>query len=322
MWNVSLEDASCIKLNSTNTVPKRSCTTFFDTMELSPGVEESFPYPLSITRDAFAENADFDPDYFLFKNHRFTSLETLLTDLSDLSKALNRDLLDLVNDEYSNFIQLGQSISCGLELIDNVTQEVGKFNKSVDQTVTSLSLSSTTAHYVLKHKKRLNILKNKTKLILLLHEQCASFETLLGLDVDQGATEDLLDKLNTLATLYFSVIKIFSVLMEANTILDGANASNSKASTAISALSNLNERISAGPLPSPSSVTGSEYMCGFFDKSIKTRVVSIKFEFKLYMTELTTLAKKDTKKYSSLLLQLLQISRITGHTLHLFTKES
>lgn len=290
-------------------------------MELSPGVEENFPYPLSITRDAFAENTEFDPDAFLFKNHRYTSLESLLADLSDLSKALNRDLLDLVNDEYSNFIQLGQSISCGLELIDNVAYEVGKFNKSVDQTVSSLTSSSATAHYALKHKKRLNILKNKTKLIILLHEQCASFETLLGLDVDQSSIQELLGKLNTLATLYFSVIKIFLVLMEANNVLDGATSKNDRATSDVSTLSHINEHISNSSLPSSSAVANGEESCGFFDRSIKTKVVTIKFEFKLYMNELTTFAKKDPKKYSSLLLLLLQISRITGHTLHLFTKE-
>lgn len=284
-------------------------------MDFSSGVEEEFPYPLSITRDAFAENEAFDPDTFLFKNHRFTSLETLLSDLSDLSKALNRDLLDLVNNEYSNFIELGQSISCGLELIDNVSYEVRKFNKIMDQTIESLTASSATAAGVLKHKKRLNLLKNKAKLIILLHEQCTSFETLLGLDLGQTIPEKLVDKLNTLATLYFSVVKIFSVLMEANNALD---SSTNKTTSDVSSFSRLTELGSSHSLPS----TSSEEMCVFFDKSVRTKVMSLKLEFKLYMNELTTFAKKDPTKYSSLLLLLLQISMITGHTQHLFSGES
>lgn len=278
-------------------------------------VDESFPYPLTITRDAFADNAGFDPDYFLFKNHRFTSLETLLSDLSDLSKALNRELLDLVNNEYANFIQLGQSISCGLELIESVSYDLDKFNKSVEQTVESLTASSSVASSVLGHKKRLNLLKNKIKLILLLNEQCTSFETLLGFDVDQQAPDELVDKVNTLATLYFSVVKIYSVLMEANRVCEPR--ANGSAGAAYASFNDL---------PSIHSVAGSvetkDEICAYFDKNVKTKVVSLKFEFTLYMKELQQFAKQDCKKYSQLLLLILQISRITGQTLDLFEKDS
>lgn len=285
-------------------------------MEFSPGVEESFPYPLSITRDAFADNDEFDPDNFLFSFHRFTSLETLLSDLSDLSKALNLDLLNLVNNEYANFIQLGQSISCGLELIDSVSHDVAKFNKSVEQTVDELRNSSYSAALVLKHKKRLNILKNKIKLIILLHEQCTSFEVLLGLDADQTSPQELVNKVNTLATLYFSVVKIYSVLVEANHVTDSAGPKNGGDSSIQYSPNDLQS------VPSPlSNKNSSEEICGPFEKTVKMKVVSLKFEFKLYMNELQAFAKKDPKKYSDLLLLLLQISRITGQTLHVFNKE-
>lgn len=285
-------------------------------MDTSLGVEESFPYPLSITRDAFADNNDFDPDNFLFSNHRFTSLETLLSDLSDLSKALNLDLLDLVNNEYANFIQLGQSISCGLELIDSVSHDVSKFNKSVELTVDDLTASSISAASVLRHKKRLNLLKNKIKLIILLHEQCTSFEVLLGLDADQTSPQEMVNKVNTLATLYFSVVKIYSVLMEADHVFE----SNGPTSLG-------DENIQSNPQGLRSAVintsnnTSSEEIHGSFEKTVKTKVVSLKFEFKLYMNELQTFAKKDPSKYSDLLLLLLQISRITGQTLHVFNKD-
>lgn len=290
-------------------------------MENSSGVEEDFPYPLSITRDAFAHNAAFDPDAFLFKNHRFISLETLLSDLSDLSKALNRDLLDLVNNEYANFIQLGQSISCGLELIENVSYDVEKFNKSVELTIQDLSGSSATAKSVLNHKKRLNLLKSKAELIILLHEQSNSFELLLGLDVDQNSPKELANKLNTLAMLYFSVVKIFSVLLKAS-VIDGSGSNSGPLSAKgledYRPLSRLHELNSTNSLP----FTYREDMCTFFEKTVKTKAVSLKFEFMLYMSELNIIAKKDPKKYSDLLLLLLQISRIIGNTLHLFNKEN
>lgn len=276
-------------------------------MDFSPDVEESFPYPLSITRDAFTDS-DFDPDTYLFKTHRFTSLESLLTDLSDLSKSLNGDLLDLVNNKYTNFIELGQSISSGLELIENVSYEVEKFNISVEQTAKDLDVSFATASAALRHKKRLNLLKNKLKLIVLLNEQCTSFETLLGLDVDQTSPEELVNKLNTLTTLYFSVVKIFLVLTDATLPLGTEIVS-------------LHSGDHSSAVSLPSTVAGGEELCPLFDKTVKTKVVSLKFEFQLYTLELMTFAKKDPVKYSVLLLLLLQLSRITGDTLHIFKKE-
>lgn len=237
--------------------------------------EEEFPYPLTITRNGFADDPNFDPDTFLYTNHRFTSLDSLISELRALSKTLNQDLLDLVNDEYTNFIQLGQSIGGCLEQINNVSLDVNKFNGMLDHSLADFTRSSATSEMAFLHKKRLNLLKNKIKLILLLHEQCTSFETLVGLDVGEVKPERLVAKLSTLATLYLSVTKIFAVLME---------------------------------------LADDEESCVFFDKVVKTKVVSLKFEFKLYLDELLEIARADTANYGALVLQLLQVYRVTGHS--------
>lgn len=236
---------------------------------------EDFPYPLSISRNEFVDDPNFDPDTFLYTNHRFTSLDSLISDLKSLSKTLNQDLLDLVNEEYTNFIQLGQSIGGCLEKINYISLDVSKFNNIVDQSLADFTTSSGTAEVALGHKKRLNLLKNKIKLILLLHEQCTSFETLLGLDVGDVKPERLVAKLSTVATLYLSVTKIFSVLMESSE---------------------------------------KEETCAFFEKVVKTKVMSLKFEFKLYLDELMDIARPDPKAYGSLILQLLHVYRVTGHS--------
>lgn len=237
---------------------------------------EDFPYPVTITRDDFAHDSNFDPDTFLFENHRFTSLDSLLTDLKALSKTLNQDLLDLVNDEYANFIQLGQSIGGCLELINNISLDVGRFNSSLGTSLKNFTESSQTADNALKHKRRLNLLKIKIKLILLLHEQCSSFETLLGLDIGEAEAGRLVAKLSTLATLFLSISKIFAVLMESSNSDDAA--------------------------------------CVFFEKVVKTKVISLKFEFKPYLDEILAIALADRVAYGELLLQLLHVYRITGHS--------
>lgn len=243
-------------------------------MEFLNGTED-FPYPLTITRDGFADDLLFDPDTFLYTNHRFTSLDSLIDDLSTLSKTLNQDLLDLVNEEYTNFIQLGQSIGGCLEQINNISLDMSRFSGVLDQSLGDFTSLSATADSALLHKKRLNLLKNKIKLILLVHEQCTSFDTLLGLDVGDTSPDRLVAKLSTLATLYLSVTKIFSVLMEASV---------------------------------------DDELCVFYEKVVKTKVVSMKFEFKLYMDELMGISKKDPAAYGTLILQLLHVYRVTGHS--------
>lgn len=238
------------------------------------GIDE-FPYPLTITRSSFADNPDFDPDTFLYTNHRFTALDSLITDLSTLSRTLNQDLLDLVNDEYSKFIQLGMSIDGCLEQINNISLDVGRFNGLLDQSLDDFTTSSTIADKALIHKKRLNVLKNKIKLIMLLHEQCTSFETLLGLEVGNVKPDHLMAKLTTLATLYLSVTKIFAVLMESS---------------------------------------DDEDQSVFFEKLVKTEVVSLKFEFKLYLDEVLAIARADPITYGPLTLRLLHVYQVTGHS--------
>lgn len=235
---------------------------------------ESFPFPLTITRDDFSIGSQFNPDTFLYTKHRFTPLDSLLADLSELSKNLNQELLDLVNNEYTNFIQLGQSIEGCMELMSNISLDVSRFNTTLTHALDDFSASSTTAETVLLHKKRLNLMKNKIKLILLLNEQCTSFNTLLALDVGDVKAERLLTKLTTLATLYLSVTKIFTVLME--------------------------------------SVDSGDEVCLFFDKVVKPKVVTLKHEFKLYLDELYVLGSSDSAQYGQLLLQLLHIYRVTG----------
>ncbi|OBA21132.1 hypothetical protein METBIDRAFT_78189 [Metschnikowia bicuspidata var. bicuspidata NRRL YB-4993] len=239
-----------------------------------PGPEEPFPYPLNITREDFADVALFDPDEFLFKNHRYTSLDSLIADLRSLSKSLNQDLLDLVNNEYTNFIELGQSIGSCLELIDNLSVEVCKFKASLGQTFVDFSESSATAKAILQHKRSLNLLKNKIKVILLLHEQCISFETLLALDVADLSPGRLDMKLHTLTTLHLSIGKMYALIIESN-------------------LANTET-------------------CQFFDNVVKTKVLTLKFEFKLYLDELLVMARSRSQEYRNLILSILQTYRILG----------
>lgn len=278
---------------------------------------EQFPYPVNITREDFADVTLFDPDEFLFKHHRYTSLDSLLSDLRSLSKSLNQDLLDLVNNEYTNFIQLGQSIGSCLELIENLSVEVGKFKASLSQTLSDFADSSATCAAVLQHKRSLNLLKNKIKLVLLLHEQCVSFETLVALDVADLTPTRLELKLHTLTTLHLSISKMYSLINES---LSDQSVENSEKASPNEAEGeffekpepNGNDRQLQTQKSGSTQGLADGEICYFFDHVVKTKVLALKVEFKLYLDELLVMTKSNPHKYEALILSILHTYRVLG----------
>lgn len=87
------------------------------------------PYPTSIIQTDF-KNFDSDSheiDLFLYKNYRFSSIDSIIKELTELSTNLNQNLLDLVNDDYHDFIDLGKSINDGLDLINAIVEDLKNF---------------------------------------------------------------------------------------------------------------------------------------------------------------------------------------------------
>jgi len=63
----------------------------------------------------------FDPTTFLSTLHnRFQTLEDLRNELRNLSQDLKKELLDLVNDNYQDFLGLGSSLKGGDEKVEEI----------------------------------------------------------------------------------------------------------------------------------------------------------------------------------------------------------
>lgn len=89
------------------------------------------PFPKPIDRSAFL-SPDFDPIAFLSSlSHRFQTLEDLQTELRELSQTLNKELVDLVNDNYQEFLSLGGALSGGEERIEDVRVGLLGFQRDV-----------------------------------------------------------------------------------------------------------------------------------------------------------------------------------------------
>ncbi|MCJ1370023.1 hypothetical protein MMC20_001235 [Loxospora ochrophaea] len=94
--------------------------------------EDTLPYPKPLTRSAFLV-PDFDPTSFLSSLHnRHQTLEDLRSELRTRSQELNKELLDLVNSNYQDFLSLGSSLQGGEEKVEEVRVGLLGFKRDVE----------------------------------------------------------------------------------------------------------------------------------------------------------------------------------------------
>ncbi|MCJ1321827.1 hypothetical protein MMC15_007172 [Xylographa vitiligo] len=94
--------------------------------------DTSLPYPKPLARSAFL-TPDFSPTVFLSSlRNRHQTLEDLRSELRTRSQELNKALLDLVNDNYQDFLGLGGSLRGGEEKVEEVRVGLLGFKREVD----------------------------------------------------------------------------------------------------------------------------------------------------------------------------------------------
>lgn len=98
---------------------------------MSSADPESLPFPKPLNRASFVE-PDFDPAAYLSTlTNRFQTLEDLRSELASLSQTIENELVDLVNDNYSDFLSLGSSLQGGEEKIEEVRVGLLGFERDV-----------------------------------------------------------------------------------------------------------------------------------------------------------------------------------------------
>jgi len=102
--------------------------------------QSSLPFPKPLAPTSFLA-PEFDPTTFLSGlSNRFQTLDDLQNELRALSQSLNKELLDLVNDNYQDFLSLGSTLSGGEEKVEQVRvgllgfqRELGLIRSKVDK---------------------------------------------------------------------------------------------------------------------------------------------------------------------------------------------
>lgn len=258
---------------------------------------DEFPYPTSIIQTDF-KNFDSDSheiDLFLYKNYRFSSIDSIIKELTKLSTNLNQNLLDLVNDDYHDFIDLGKSINDGLDLINAIVEDLKNFEIELVNYYKKFLDLDNRLYQILQNRKFLNNLKTCIKLNLILHDQITEFDNCMNNQIQEENNIQGLNQLKTLTSLYLSInnIEIFlnkfiqlGNIDDVNNSIDNNDHDNN----------NGNHRVN-----SP-----------FHDNYINNKIASIKLEFKSYLDQLIRKELKKKTRNSQIMIELLNIYKLIG----------
>jgi hypothetical protein len=94
--------------------------------------EDNLPYPEALPRSDFLA-PDFDPSTYLSTlSNRHQTLEDLRSDLRERSQLLSKELLDLVNTNYEQFLSLGSDLRGGEEKVEDVRVGLLGFKRGVE----------------------------------------------------------------------------------------------------------------------------------------------------------------------------------------------
>ncbi|EHK97347.1 putative Conserved oligomeric Golgi complex subunit 2 [Glarea lozoyensis 74030] len=100
---------------------------------ISSDDEDNLPYPEALPRSDFLI-PNFDaPTYLSTLSNRHQTLEDLRTDLRERSQALSKELLDLVNTNYEQFLSLGSDLLGGEEKVEDVRVGLLGFKRGVEE---------------------------------------------------------------------------------------------------------------------------------------------------------------------------------------------
>ncbi|KAJ5685074.1 hypothetical protein N7536_007693 [Penicillium majusculum] len=117
--------------------------------------QSGLPFPEPLSRTSFLA-PDFDPATFLSSlTNRHQSLEDLRQELRGLEQLLNKELLDLVNENYQDFLSLGSALRGGEEKVEGVKVGVLSFQRDVKSIRDKVEARRQEVEELLNEKRRL-----------------------------------------------------------------------------------------------------------------------------------------------------------------------
>jgi conserved oligomeric Golgi complex subunit 2 len=148
---------------------------------LSSNDPDTLPFPKPLDRSSFI-TPDFDPAAFLATlTNRFQTLEDLRSELATLSRTIEGELVDLVNDNYADFLNLGSSLHGGEDKIEEVRVGLLGFERDVKGLREKVEAERSKAVVLLQEKKEVMREINAGRALLEINQRVEDLELDLGL---------------------------------------------------------------------------------------------------------------------------------------------
>ncbi|KAL9577924.1 MAG: hypothetical protein Q9212_006054 [Teloschistes hypoglaucus] len=170
---------------------------FFGDSDSSDSGEDSLPYPKPLSRGAFL-TPDFDPATYLSTlRNRHQTLEDLRAELRDRSQHISKELLDLVNEDYQDFLSLGSSLQGGDEKVEEVRLGLLGFKRDVEGLKAKVDERRREVQHLVAEKKEIRRQMQLGRTLLEMDQRLQDLERNLmitsgGLHpVDQAGVEDI-----------------------------------------------------------------------------------------------------------------------------------
>ncbi|KAK9462789.1 oligomeric golgi complex component, COG2-domain-containing protein [Lipomyces oligophaga] len=169
--------------------------------------ERGLPFPQPIQRSAFSTPAQFDPDAFLVSQHRYQRLEDLHNQLTTWSSTLQKELVELINKDYADFVGLGKSVSGGEAKVEDMKLAIIAFQREVEGICVRLQDVIHEIDDLLSKKQAVLESENLGRSLLLYSQRIDLLERSLA-----SADSISLDKILFLCSEYSSMTKLRSSL--------------------------------------------------------------------------------------------------------------
>jgi hypothetical protein len=118
--------------------------------------EDNLPYPEALPRSDFL-TPDFDASTYLSTlSDRHQTLEDLRADLRERSQALSKELLDLINTNYEQFLSLGSDLRGGDEKVEDVRVGLLGFKRGLEEVKSKIKARGQNVENLLEEKTRVS----------------------------------------------------------------------------------------------------------------------------------------------------------------------
>lgn len=157
---------------------------------------DTLPYPTELARSDFLAPNFHASTYLSSLRNRHQTLEDLRADLRQRSQLLNKELVDLVNSNYEEFLSLGGDLQGGGERIEGVKVGLLGFEREVEGIQRAVRARELEVRELLEERKEVRRKVVVGRALLEIGQRITELEESLGLgekDDDEDFEEDVDD---------------------------------------------------------------------------------------------------------------------------------